>query len=322
MNQHHWVNRPDLQGSRDKNIPDCSDAGDQNVVNGKVERGGIVIQGRESRVEIHQHFGDSKTDLETAGPTENISIEYYEPETILIPEGSFWIGSAPGDGVPQNETPKHEVFLPNYRIGKYPVTNSQYEMFIHETGRPVTPVIGWDGQKVPDGFENHPVTGVSWFEALAYCQWISQKTERRYTVPNEAQWEKACRAGKSFLYPWGDDFDPTRSNHGCDKIAPVDAYPSQNEFGCFDLVGNIRQWTCTLWGEKRVSPDPKYAYPWKDDQRNILTASRQIRRVVRGSSVKDEISLLRCSFRCGQLPDDVGLPEARHGFRVAMSIEE
>ena len=77
------------------------------------------------------------------------------------------------------------------------------------------------------------------------------------------------------------------------------------------LVGNVRQWTTTLWGEKRIVPDPKYSYPWKDDGRNDLNASRQVRRVVRGSSMKDDSLMLRCSTRSGQSPDDRGLPGAR-----------
>lgn len=251
---------------------------------------------------------------------QDIAFEYFEPETIHIAGGPFLMGIRPGDGIPWHETPQHEVVLPAYRIGRYPVTNSQYEIFIQKTRRPVTPVMGWDGQKVRVGFENHPVTGVTWFEALAYCQWLIQETGRRYTVPNEAQWEKACRGGSGSIYPWGDEFDPARCNYGNTKIAPVDAYPAQNEFGCFDLVGNVRQWTCTLWGEKRLFPDPKYAYPWKDDRRNELNASRQLRRVVRGSSMKDDQSLLRCSARNGQLPDDAGLQDTKHGFRIAMLI--
>jgi iron(II)-dependent oxidoreductase len=100
----------------------------------------------------------------------------------------------------------------------------------------------------------------------------------------------------------------------------VDAYPAQNEFGCFDLVGNVRQWTCSLWGEKRICPDPRYAYPWKDDRRNDLNASRQIRRVVRGSSITDDRILLRCSARSGQLPEDAGFHDSRQGFRIVMLV--
>ena len=249
-----------------------------------------------------------------------ISVQYFEPETLYIPEGPFWLGNSSGPGIPIYETPQHEVSLPAYRIGKYPVTNTQYEEFIRQTGTLVAPNLGWNGQRMPTGGENFPVVGVTWHEALAYCRWLGEKTGRKYTLPTEAQWEKACRGGSKSLYPWGDEFDPTRCNHGCPSVAAVDAYPAQNEYGCFDLVGNVRQWTCTLWGEKRVVPDPQYAYPWKEDRRNDLNASRQVRRVVRGSSMKDDMSLLRCSARSGQVPDDVGLPGARHGFRVVMSV--
>ena len=111
-----------------------------------------------------------------------------------------------------------------------------------------------------------------------------------------------------------------RCNLGQATHAPVDAYPAQNDYECFDLVGNVRQWTCTLWGEKRIAPDPRYAYPWKEDGRNDLNANRQIRRVVRGGSFKDDLKFMRCSARSGQAPDDIGLPNARHGFRVLLSV--
>jgi len=251
------------------------------------------------------------------GVGEALLVQYFEPETIYILEGSFWMGSAEGTGVPPYETPQHEVNLPPYRIGKYPVTNAQYGEFISQSGRPVTVNMGWDGQRVPAGLEQHPVTGVTWYEALAYCQWLSERTERKYLLPNEAQWEKACRGGKNFIYPWGNELDPKRSNQGCAILAPVDAYPAQNEFGCFDLVGNARQWTCTLWGEKRVAPDPRFSYPWREGRRNDLNANRQIRRVVRGSSYSDNPSLLRCSARSGKVPD---VPEGPYGFRVAMIV--
>lgn len=249
-----------------------------------------------------------------------LAVQYFEPETVQIPAGLFWLGSLAGPGIPGYEIPQHPVQLPAYRIGKYPVTNAQYEEFVRQTGTLVAPGLGWNGQRAPVGSENFPVTAVTWFEALAYCQWLSEKTGRKYSLPTEAQWEKACRGGSQNLYPWGNEFDPARCNHGRPGLAPVEAYPAQAESGCFDLVGNLRQWTCTLWGEKRVAPDSPYTYPWKDDRRNDLTASRQVRRVVRGSSFKDEMALLRCSARSGQSPDDAGLPGFRHGFRVVLTV--
>ncbi len=250
---------------------------------------------------------------------EEFRVDYFEPETLRILEGPFWMGSAEASGAPAYEGPQHEVHLPVYRVGKYPVTNAQYEEFVRETQRLVTPVMGWDGQRVPAGQEKHPVTGVTWYEALAYSQWLVRKTGRKYSLPNEAQWEKACRGGNTFLYPWGDELDPKRSNHGCEALSPVDAYPAQNEFGLYDLVGNVRQWTCSLWGERRLAPEPSYAYPWKNDRRNDTNANSQIRRILRGSAVKDAILFLRCSARGGHVPEDPGLPGMRHGFRIVIN---
>lgn len=257
---------------------------------------------------------------ETLGGSVDIKREYFEPETIYIPDGKFWMGSPAGEGIPEHETPQHEVFLSAYYIGKYPVKNAEYEEFIRLTGKSVDPRMGWNGQRVPAGAGKLPVTGITWYEALNYCEWLSNKTGRVYMLPNEAQWEKACRGGNNSFFPWGNEFDSTRCNHGHSSLAPVDAYPAQNEYGGFDFVGNVRQWTCTLWGEKRISPDLRYAYPWNDDGRNELTANRQVRRVVRGSSMKDGVNLLRCSTRCGESPEERGLPGTRHGFRVVMIV--
>lgn len=242
----------------------------------------------------------------------------YEPKTVYIEEGNFWMGSSPGVGIPSFETPQHEVFLPSFRMGKYPVTNIEFEAYIQQTGISVPAQLGWDGQRVCAGKEDLPVTGVTWLEAMAYCQWLSEETGRQYSLPNEAQWEKACRGGNKTLFPWGDMFDAGRCNHGRLELAGVKAYPEQSEFGCYDFVGNVRQWTISLWGEKRIAPDPAYAYPWKDDRRNDVNASRQIRRVLRGSSFRDDPRSSRCSTRSGQAPDDPGLPDARHGFRIVM----
>jgi formylglycine-generating enzyme required for sulfatase activity len=205
----------------------------------------------------------------------------FEPETVLIPAGPFWMGSPPGEGVPQYETPQHEVDLPAYRIGKHPVTNAQYAEFIRQTGRLVPPEMGWLGQRPPEGAEDQPVRGVTWYEALAYARWLGEQTGRQYALPNEAQWERAARRG--------------------------------------DLAGDVREWTCTLWGEKRRAPDPRYAYPWAEDGRNDLSANRLMRRVVRGGTAQDDPGRLS-SARRGYAPDDPGPPGRRHSFRVVMAV--
>lgn len=264
---------------------------------------------------IKQSQGTIATALE-----ETFELEYFEPETIQIPGGPFWMGSTPGPGVQEYETPLHEVNLPTFRIGKYPVTNREYEEYIHQTENKVSREMNWNGKNVPIGEELLPVIGVTWNEAVNYCNWLSDRTGRVYRLPSEAQFEKACRGGKNCLFPWGDDFDPDRCNHGRSNRSPVDKYLPQNDYGGYDFVGNIRQWTCTLWGARLDAPDPKYAYPWKDDGRNELAASPLIRRVVRGSSMRDEVGMLRCSTRRGEVPKEPGLPGTRHSFRVVLIV--
>jgi formylglycine-generating enzyme required for sulfatase activity len=245
----------------------------------------------------------------------------FEPQTVYVPEGPFMMGSQPGEGIPAHESPRHEVDLPAYCIGAYPVTNAQYAEFISQNPKTdVNSLLRWEGRKVPEGKEDYPVAGVTWLEAVAYCNWLSERTGHTYGLPNEAQWEKACRGGRQSLYPWGDEFDPQRTNHGKSELAPVDAYLAQNEFGLFDLVGNIRQWTCTLWGLKLPVPDSKYYYPWEAERRNDTNASLQIRRVIRGCSFKESAWNLRCSVRNGQVPGDAGWTGAGIGFRVVMKV--
>lgn len=276
-----------------------------------------------SKIEVHNVINNYAAPEPLKSPNaEKIikDLERFEPETILIPEGPFWMGNDPGDGIPDSEKPRHEVNLPIYRIGKYPVKNVEYQKFVSQNGIEVNPAMGWNGQVFPEGLGNYPVTGVTFREALAYCEWLSRKTggKRIYTLPSEAQWEKACRGGNNHIYPWGDQFDEARCNHGKPSIAPVDKYKEQNDFGCCDLVGNVQQWTCSLWG-KKLSP-PQYVYPWNDDARNDLEASDEIRRVLRGSRRDQGVASHRCGVRNGAAPGERGPNGARFGFRVVMIV--
>ena len=114
--------------------------------------------------------------------------------------------------------------------------------------------------------------GVSWYDALEYCKWLSVETGRKYSLPNEAQLEKVHK----------------------------------RSYGCSDILDNIYLWTCTLWGEKGNSPELKYRYPWKDDGRNNLDANGQIRRVVCGYKKVDGTESYRRRSRTGQFPEDPG----------------
>lgn len=250
-----------------------------------------------------------------------IELKPFEPETVLIPGGPFLMGTAPGDGIPDHETPQHEVSLPTYRIGKYAVLNREYEVFVREARRLANPEMRWDGQSPPSGKEEHPVSGVTWCDAVAYCLWLSAKTGRLYVLPTEGHWEKAARGVDGRIYPWGDAWDATRCHHGQPDTAAKDAYGPQSVYGCFNMVGNVREWTSTLWGESVVEPDKRYHYPWQEDGRNALTANSEVRRIVRGGSASDPPDKLRCAARASYLPLQPGPFGKRHGFRVMMLIE-
>ena len=244
----------------------------------------------------------------------------FEPETILIPAGPFLMGSA-DPAAPAVERPQHPLDLPEFRIGKYPVTNQEFADFIRQTRRLAAQELGWEGQKPPADKLDHPVIGVTWYDALAYCEWLSQQTKRHYTLPNEAQWEKAARGADGRLYPWGNEWAEGRCHQGQPGTAPKSAYPAQSPYGCHDMVGNARQWTRSLWGDKRKEIDPSCAYPWADDSRNDLKATSIVRRIYRGGAAADDIDDQRCATRHGAAPDSPGLPGKRFGLRVVMELD-
>jgi formylglycine-generating enzyme required for sulfatase activity len=235
------------------------------------------------------------------------------------------MGSEEGPGIPEHETRQFSLDLPPYRIGKYPVTNREYAGFLRRTRGYEAPP-GWHGRKPPPGEENHPVAGVSWYDARAFCKWLTGETETggTYILPSEAQWEKAARGTKGRLYPWGDDWDADnpRCNLDSRQTTPVDVFPEGvSPYGCFDMVGNVREWTRTLWGYHRFEPDEEHRYPWKKDEHNDDDGveNPQVRRVYRGRGEPWDESPLRASVRGSQVPNQRGPRGARLGFRVVLS---
>jgi formylglycine-generating enzyme required for sulfatase activity len=247
----------------------------------------------------------------------------FEPETLLIPAGPFMLGSDDG---PLEEKPAHEVTLPDFRLGKFPVTVAQYAEFIKQVKLQELPNMkGWSLLREPPAAKlDHPVVGVSWPEAEAYCQWLSQQTGRVYRLPYEPEWEKAASwAGEHQRpYPWGDEFNPNHCNGkgaSREETSPVGTYSPQGDspYGCADMAGNVQEWTRSLWGD---APQPcAFLYPYQaEDGRESLAADQQQRyRVVRGGSFRDEPARLRCSARVGASPSS---RNSWRGFRVVLEI--
>ena len=245
----------------------------------------------------------------------------FEPVTVVIPAGSFLMGSTPSPDIPEAETPQHMVELLAYRIGKYPVTNRHYAAFLKQVKTQEEPKrAGWFLREPPQAKLDHPVVGVSWHDACAYCAWLSEKTGRVYRLPSEAEWEKAARGSDGRRYPWGEAWAEGCCNVGGNDTTPVDAYPAgASPYGCLDLLGNVQEWTCTLWGSQPDAPAFGYPYDPHDGREvNVLgDLPPQTRLVQRGGSFKAVPDQVRCAAR-GHA--DPASKIAWRGFRVAMAL--
>ncbi|MBN1149283.1 MAG: SUMF1/EgtB/PvdO family nonheme iron enzyme [Anaerolineales bacterium] len=252
----------------------------------------------------------------------------YEPEMVYIPAGHFWMGSEQGDQDAWNdEIPKHRLYLHGYWIGKYPVTNAQFAAFVEATGHRTTAKengesytwmgsewktvkgASWKHPSGPDsdlrGKADHPVVHISWDDAMAFCRWLSEATGRKYSLPSEAEWEKAARGADGRIYPWGNEPpDERRCNFGMNvkHTTEVGKYSLRGDspYGCVDMAGNVWEWTRSLWGKGWESPDYKYPYDPGDGRED--PGSRD-RRVLRGGAFLNDPRLVRCAFRHRNGPD-------------------
>ena len=234
----------------------------------------------------------------------------FEPETIIIPAGPFWMGRE----APAIETPRHEVTLAAYAIGRTAVTNAQYGVFIAQSNHrpPKVRGAGWLGRKVHNWLDE-PVRGVSWEDALAYCAWLSAQTGRIYRLPTEAEWEKAARGTDGRLYPWGHAWDEAACPQGRARPSAVLAHPAgASPYGCMGMVGNVWEWTSSGWGDELEVP--RFGYPYvAGDGREALHNELTTRRVLRGGAFNTPLAWLACTTRDRDLASAVG---DVYGFRV------
>jgi formylglycine-generating enzyme required for sulfatase activity len=252
---------------------------------------------------------------------------WYLPDELLlgfvkIPEGPFVMG----DGSNQ-----HELTLPAYYIARYPVTVAQFRTFVEASGYEP------DTERSLQGVDNHPVVNVTWYDALAYCDWLTQRLRgwegtpeplvtllRRdgwvITLPSEAEWEKAARGTDGRRYPWGTESDPDRANYddtGIGTTSAVGCFPGgASPYVVEDLSGNVWEWTRSLWDKDLF--EPEFGYPYdSEDGREDLEAGDDVRRVVRGGAFGDTEGLVRCAYRNLRRYPDFRYYD--RGFRVVVS---
>jgi formylglycine-generating enzyme required for sulfatase activity len=259
---------------------------------------------------------------------------------VHVSEGPFRMGSAKDadSEAGDNELPQHEVRLPGYWIARYPTTVAQFRAFVEDSG--------YEPQDRDSlaGVANHPVVAVTWFDAVRYCEWLTDRLRERaqamsrnvegdgarafwdgilngdwiVTLPSEAEWEKAARGTDGRVYPWGGEFDPGRANTdetGLGRTSPVGCFPGgASSYGLLDLSGNVWEWTRSLWGEEYEKPDFKYPYV-PDDGREDLESRGP--RVMRGGAFGGGRRLARCAFRDWDYPWD---RNDLRGFRVVLAL--
>ena len=252
------------------------------------------------------------------------------PDLARIPAGDFLMGAS---NAQDDERPVHRVYVSEFFIARFPVTNDEYARFISATGHRAPsirelPLIAsggrdglfeelaaayvWEDGHPPAGHGSHPVVLVPYDDAVAYCRWLSDALGRIARLPTEAEWEKAARGGTDGQrYPWGDDIDPSRGNFLSDPAVknergtrPTGTYPP-NGYGLYDMAGNVWEWVSDWYASDYYSIS---------DSRNPRGPESGSMRIVRGGSwVNEDIGMLRCAYR-HQVPPDTYAHSV--GFRI------
>ena len=152
-------------------------------------------------------------------------------EMVEIPGGTFMMGSPENEAERRsNESPQHQVTVPSFCMGKYELTQAQYQAIMGNN---------------PARFKgnNRPVEKVSWNDAVAFCEKLSQRTGKKYRLPSEAEWEYACRAGTTTRFYFGESITPELVNYNLNnhQTTDVGTFPP-NAFGLYDMHGNVWEW--------------------------------------------------------------------------------
>ena len=225
---------------------------------------------------------------------------------VFIPAGEFFMGSNDGSN---DAKPVRKVYLDGYSIDKYEVTFAQFYQFIGLTGHRKPRLAGYLSASVTEDIPLfikpfNPVVGVSWDDAVEYCQWKGKR------LPTEAEWEKAAKGPDQRKWPWGNEESSEFANligdDGAPYTAPVNQFKRDvSPYGVYDLAGNVMEWVADWYNQDsyRVLP-----------VRNPVGVSEGDSRVIRGASWNDSIKRAQTSIRFKMYPEyrDVTI-----GFRCA-----
>jgi formylglycine-generating enzyme required for sulfatase activity len=202
------------------------------------------------RLMINRHRQKAKYFVEDLGDGVTLKM-------VAIPPGTFLMGSPEmEEGHSDDESPQHEVKVTSFFMGKYPVTQAQWQAVasLSQIKKKLTPN--------PSAFKgtDRPVEQVSWYDAVEFCNRLSQQTGRPYRLPSEAEWEYACRAGMTTPFHFGETITPKLANYNGnvtygkgvkgeyrEQTTPVGSFGVGNKFGLYDMHGNVSEWCADHW---------------------------------------------------------------------------
>lgn len=285
----------------------------------------------------------------------------FEPETVTINGGTFEMGDVMGDDEETNEKPLHSVYLSSFAMGKFEITNEQFVVFLNSISDAITisengDIISYKGNvifelfcgdkkggcsnftenieynggtssggrfSVVSGFEKKPVVMVSWHGATAYCDWLSQKTNKKYRLATEAEWEYAAREGgkknrfgngkniadaSEMNFDASESYKKSYSNAGVYRgnSTAVGSFTA-NALGLYDMAGNVWEW-CSDWYSS-------YSSSYQSNPTGAATGSL---RVFRGGGWYSSPRFCRASYRRSGSPTDCTF---YLGFRVVLSLQ-
>ena len=250
-------------------------------------------------------------------------------DMVYIPAGNFLMGSPEDEeGRALDESPQHPVSVLAFCMGKYPVTQAQWRVVAG------LPQVNLPLELEPSHFKGDdlPVEQVSWLDAEEFCLRLSAHTQREYRLPSEAEWEYACRAGTTTPFHFGQTISSEVANYRAqywelsgttysgkygdgelgefrEKTTPVGLFKVANNFGLFDMHGNVWEWCQDCW-HSDYQDAPRDAVAWIDSK-----SSKDTNRVLRGGSWDYSPEYCRSAFR------DFFNPALRYddvGFRVVL----
>ncbi|MEQ8972538.1 MAG: formylglycine-generating enzyme family protein [Coleofasciculus sp. C1-SOL-03] len=265
----------------------------------------LETQEGKPKVIIKRHQGEAQFFVEQLSDDVGIRM-------MLIPKGSFNMGSPEYEPERSaSEEPVHQVNVPSFFMGKYPVTQAQWRVVAS------LPPVNRELNPNPSRFkgDNRPVECISWYDAVEFCQRLSQYTHRSYRLPTDAEWEYACRAGTTTPFHFGETITTDLANYrGTDnteygwsgsygrgpkgeyrkKTTPVDHFGIANAFGLCDMHGNVRELCLDHWRDNYEGA-PKDGSAWLSDDEIAIC-------VLRGGSWNFAPSRCRCASRFTSYP--------------------